>query len=235
MRRSVPHYTCKKIEQSSVTCVKTIIDYISKKKIYEKKITDYSDRSNLIIKELTKKSPWNIPILYDLALFAKNKFEVTIVKEKNIHIKDPIKDIESYSKKKEKECLEKGVKQEINSDIENVLIKKLQNSPVILFINGNFLYKQRNAGLIWIIVLEYNKTLDEFIIYDPMYYTRLPRTRNWVRIINTPKMRYISFKYNYFMKVWRETSETTTVSTDTRVKKRVVPFTREFLIIRKKM
>ncbi len=95
------------------------------------------------------------------------------------------------------------------------------------------MYKQKNAGLSWVIVTEYNKSLDEFIVYDPMYYTKLPKTRDWERIVNTPKKRYISFRSKYFLMCWKKTSDTVIYSGVRRANSGIKPFFREFLAIAK--
>ncbi|VVB75905.1 Uncharacterised protein [Candidatus Tiddalikarchaeum anstoanum] len=234
MKRNLPHYTCRKNKQTGVTCTKILIDYYNNVPVYEKKIRDLSIYSEDVNRKLLKNNPWKTPILYDLALFAKEEgLNVEIYKEKDSHVKDPLKNIEEYSREREKKCLELGVKENFNEDMETKLGEWIWGGPLLLYINANYLYKQANAGFIWLIVLEYNKERDEIIVYDPLYYTRLPETRSWLRIENTPKRRYISFRRGFFLECWRKTTETPIYSSELRVKKSVKPFIREFIAITK--
>lgn len=235
MRRSVPHYTCRKNEESGITCVKTIIDRLKGVGIFEKKIKDLSSFADEANYKLTKNSPWKTPIIYDLAIFAnESDADVLVVKEKDSHIKDPVKKIEEYSKKIREDCIKKGVKEKIDEKIAESFMNDLEQSPLLIFMNANSLFKQLNAGMTWLIVLEYNGSLDEFVIYDPLYYTRLPKSKYWERINNTPKKRYISFKRNFFFDCWNKTAETMIYSTERITKEGIRPFIREYLCITNK-
>lgn len=232
MERFVPHYTCKKAEDTGIVCIKVLISYQDKTGIYEKKITDLTSIANNIKSNISKDNPWNTPIIYDLASYAIHKGKKpVIVKESIKHLTDPGTKINNYSKKRLRELEGKGLKQEVQNEIEKELLNVLNNHPVMLFLNLNFLYNQRNAGLGWIIILEYNEARDEFIVYDPMYYTRIPRSRDWHRLKNTPKKRYISFKKEYLLKIWQDTKNTQIFSREKNKKQGFKPFTREFLYI----
>ncbi len=233
MKRFVHHYTCKKIEQTGVTCLKILSDYASGVGVYEKKIKDLHSIAKSTNDKITRLSSWKVPIIYDLISLAIKKFNITLVKEADFHPDDD-RGIKEYSMRLRSELIKKGLNEEINEDIENKLADELKKRPVMLLINFNELYKQRNAGIGWIIITEYNHQNNEFIVYDPMYYTRLPRNRNWQRLPNTPKKRFISFKANYLLEVWRKTKETTVYSTVVARKKAIQPFQREFFSLTKK-
>jgi len=231
MKRFVPNYTCKKTEQTGITCLQALMDYAGKVGIYENKINDMSESAKKISKELTASSPWKTLIIYDLAALALSKnYCARIIKEKDSHPSDN-KNINDYSRKEREELLKKGLKEEIIVEIEKALIKELEKNPVMAFMNLNYLYKQNNAGMGWIIITEYNPKMDEFIIYDPMYYTRLPKTAYWERMKNTPKKRFITFKNNYFLKNWRLTGETKVFFKGDAERTGFMPFIREFLSI----
>jgi hypothetical protein len=219
MERFVPHYTCKRKEQTGFVCFKILSDYADGVGVFEKKPKDLSDLADKVNKKLTKLSPWRTPIMYDFASFSKKP--VMIVKEED-------KYVNKYSKKKSKEV---KAEEKISEEIENELMDVLKKTPVMLFLNLNKLYKQRNIGLGWIIITEYNLIRDEFIIYDPMYYTRLPKTKYWERLQNTAKKRFISFNRKYFIEKWAEIKETRLIHREDRKNKGIKLFTREFLAI----
>ena len=52
MKRFVPNYTCKKTEQTGITCLQALMDYAGKAGIYENKINDMSESAKKISKEL---------------------------------------------------------------------------------------------------------------------------------------------------------------------------------------
>ncbi|MBN1923671.1 MAG: hypothetical protein JW791_02835 [Nanoarchaeota archaeon] len=231
MKRFVPHITCKRVEQTGVTCLKILKDYTNGVGVYEKKINDYSATADKANKLALKDSPWSSVTIYDLAGLALKDFNVIIVKESDSFPADPSSSIEEYTKKK-LEALK--IKPVINEDIENELVKQLKDYPVALLINLNELYHQRNLGIGWVVITEYNPDNNEFIVYDPMYYTRLPRGGSWERLPNTPRRRFIRFNINYFLSVWRKTKETVIFSKIKAQKKGFSPFLREFFAITKK-
>ncbi|MDD4353502.1 MAG: hypothetical protein PHN56_03525, partial [Candidatus Nanoarchaeia archaeon] len=82
---------------------------------------------------------------------------------------------------------------------------------------------------------EYNEIRKELITYDPMYYSRLPRSRNHERLKNTFKNRYISFNKNFFIDSIKNIDELI-ISNREKAKKIVSkPFIREFFTIYKKV
>jgi hypothetical protein len=229
MQRFIPNYTCKKPEQTGITCLKALIDYYKNVKVYEKKIKDISKEAVKIKKKITSESPWKTPIIYDLANYSINK------KHKTLIIREEEKQaIPEYGEKRREELKKKGLKDEIKPRIEEELLKVLKERPVIIFLNFNKLYNERDAGLGWVVITEYNKNNDEFIIYDPLYYTRLPKSKHWQRLPNTPKKRFISLKRLYLFKTWDETKKTKILLRRERKKELIQPFIREFLSISEK-
>jgi len=118
--------------------------------------------------------------------------------------------------------------QVVTEDIDKELVEKLKKKPVMMLMNLNALYGEKNSNLGYIIVLEHNKVKNEFIIYDPMYYNRISKTRNYERLDNTPKRRYISVKRVHFLKSWSSIEDLLVFLNK---KNSIKPFKKEFITI----
>ncbi len=232
MRVFVPHYTCKSPFESGVVCLKIMTDYLNNIRINEKKPNDLSE----IAKKTSKKialNPLKIPLSYELIMLGLGNFNAELVRQKESYKMD-YEGLLIYEKKIKSELMSKGMKFILAKEFEEELIKRLKYSPQIILVDFNKLYKQINLGIGWIIALEYNPLRDEIIIYDPLYYSRLPKSRNHERLINTPKNRYISFKRNYFIDSLKNIDEIIISPRNDKKKSASKPFIREFFTIVKK-
>jgi len=232
MKVFVPHYTCKSSFESGVVCLKVMTDYLNNVRINEKKPNDLSEIAQKTSKKIALSS-LKIPLSYELIMLGLGNFNAELVRQKESYKMD-YEGLLIYEKKIKSELMSKGMKFILAKEFEEELIKRLKYSPQIILVDFNKLYKQINLGIGWIIALEYNPLRDEIIIYDPLYYSRLPKSRNHERLINTPKNRNISFKRNYFIDSLKNIDEIIISPRNDKKKSASKPFIREFFTITKK-
>lgn len=232
MKVFVPHYTCKSSFESGVVCLKVMTDYLNNVRINEKKPNDLSEIAQKTSKKIANNS-LKIPLSYELIMLGLGNFNAELVRQKESYKMD-YEGLLDYEKKMKSELMDKGMRFILAKEFEEELIERLKYSPQIILVDFNKLYKQVNLGMGWVIVLEYNPLRDELIIYDPLYYSRLPKSRNHERLRNTPKNRYISFKRNYFIDSLKNIDEIIISPRDDKKKSPSKPFIREFFTITKK-
>jgi hypothetical protein len=232
MKVFVPHYTCKSSFESGVVCLKIMTDYLNNVRINEKKPNDLSEIATKTAKKIAANS-LKIPLSYELIMLGIGNFNAELVRQKESYKMD-YEGLLDYEKKMKSELMDKGMRFILAREFEEELIERLKTSPQIILVDFNKLYKQINLGMGWAIALEYNPLRDELIIYDPLYYSRLPKSRNHERLRNTPKNRYISFKRNYFIDALKNIDEIIISARDNKKKSTSKPFVREFFAIIKK-
>ena len=233
MKVFVPHYTCKNGFESGVCCLKILTDYINGVKINEKKPVDVTEVAQKTAIKISANNPLKVPLSYDLIGLAINKFSAVLFRQKERYKMD-YNDLLAYEEKAKTELALKGLRLIISKEFEEELLEALNDGPVIVFVDFNKLYKQLNLGFGWLIALEYNGLKDEMITYDPMYYSRLPKSRNHERLKNTFKNRYISFRKNFFIDSLKHVDELIISDRNKARKVSSKPFIREFFTIYKK-
>ncbi len=192
----IPHYTCKKKEHTGIVCLICLMDYFKNAPVYEKKPDDLTQKAENIKNFITKNSPYSFLENYDLINHALNHdYSVEHVVKKRISY-----DVSSYEYKKRRLCEKKGMIEFVEKNIKKKLFEFVKKTPVMIMINSNKLYHRVDAGINWIIVLDYNDK--EIIIYNPRYYMEILKGRGFIRIPNTPKKRYIGVKKKLFIKCW---------------------------------
>jgi hypothetical protein len=229
----VPHYTCKNAFESGVACLKILTDYVNGIRINEKKPVNLSDIAIKTAMKISANNPLKIPLSYDLVSLSVKKFNTLLVRQKEEYKMD-YDNLLAYEKKLRSELMSKGLRVFVAKEFEEELISILKDGPIIVFVDFNKLYKQRNLGFGWLIVLEYNELKNELITYDPMYYSRLPRSRNHERLKNTFKNRYIAFNKNFFIDSIKNIDDLTISNREKAKKNTSKPFIREFFTIYKK-
>lgn len=230
MKVFVPHYTCKSSYESGPVCLKIVTDYLNNVRINEKKLQDLTEIAQKTAKKISMNNPLKMPLIYDLAKLAIKNFRVGIFREKDAY-NDDFNGLFEYEAKIKDELIEKGAKI-IIGDFEELFFKKIKKHALIVFADLNKLYSQTNLGFGWIVALEYNELKKEVIIYDPMYYARVPKSKNYERLSNTLKRRYISFKQGFFMKSLKGVNEALVRDRDKK-NKPSKPFVSEFFAIAK--
>lgn len=233
MKVFVPHYTCKNGFESGVACLKIMTDYVNGVRINEKKPTDLTDVAIKTAFKISKNNPFKIPLSYDLINLAVNKFNTVLFRQKE-NYKNDYEGLIEYENKIKSELLAKGTRIIVSREFEEELLHALNDGPVIVFVDFNKLYKQRNLGFGWLIALEYNEPKNELITYDPIYYSRLPKSRNHERLKNTFKNRYISFNKDFFIDSVKNIDDLIISNREKTKKITSKPFIREFFTIYKK-
>ncbi|MFA5303648.1 MAG: hypothetical protein WC393_03880 [Candidatus Nanoarchaeia archaeon] len=233
MKVFVPHYTCKTGFESGVACLKILTDYVNGVKINEKKPNDLTEIAVKTAKKISINNPLKIPLSYDLINLAVNNFNTVLFRQKE-NYKNDYEGLLDYENKIKSELMAKGMRLIVSKEFEEELLEALKDGPVIVFVDFNKLYKQLNLGFGWLIALEYNESKNELITYDPMYYSRLPKSRNHERLKNTFKNRYISFNKNFFIDSIKNIDELIISNREKTKRTTSKPFIREFFAIYKK-
>jgi hypothetical protein len=233
MKVFVPHYTCKNSFESGVACLKILTDYINGARINEKKPTDLTAIAIKTAIKISANNPLKIPLSYDLINLAMPNFGALLIRQKECYKMD-YNGLLAYEQKMKTELMGKGLRFIVAKEFEEELLSNLNNGPVMVFADFNKLYKQLNLGFGWIIALEYNESKNELIIYDPIYYSRLPKSHNHERLKNTFKNRYIAFNKNFFIDSIKNIDELIISDRDKTRRNTSKPFIREFFSIYKK-